>query len=96
MHQYMQECKTYENDPYEYSLFVHGYLIPWYEQQYKAGKIKNGKYHRVLFHTCIGTAKIGTGQHKLHYRGKIDEQSKPSGYGTGVIYPGGNNEGYYT
>ena len=92
----MQECKTYENDPYKYSLFVHGYLIPWYEQQYKAGKIKNGKYHRVLFHTFIGTAKIGTGQHKLHYRGKIDEQSKPSGYGTGVIYPGGNNEGYYT
>ena len=47
MHQYMQECKMYEDDPYKYSFYVHGYLIPWFEQQFKAGKIKSGKYLRV-------------------------------------------------
>ena len=26
---YMQSCKTFENDPENYSLYVHGYFLPW-------------------------------------------------------------------
>ena len=37
---YMQECKEYINDSKKYSLFIHGYLIPWVDQQRADGKLK--------------------------------------------------------
>ena len=30
--QYMNKCKTYEEDPYKYSLYVHGYFLVWLDQ----------------------------------------------------------------
>ena len=41
---YMQECKTYERDFRRYSIYIHGYWLPWLEMQRVAGKIKKGKY----------------------------------------------------
>ena len=28
---FIEKCKTYENDPYRYSIYIHGYLIPWFD-----------------------------------------------------------------
>ena len=30
---YMTQCKMCENDPEKYSLYVHGYFLPWLDQQ---------------------------------------------------------------
>ena len=30
--QYMSKCKEYEDDPYRYSLYVHGYFLVWLDQ----------------------------------------------------------------
>ena len=40
---YMQECKKYENSNYNYSMYVHGYFIPWLQQQRETGNIVKGK-----------------------------------------------------
>ena len=37
--EYMTKCKVYENDPYRYSLYLHGYLLVWLDQQRKRGKL---------------------------------------------------------
>ena len=42
--QYMAQCKEFENDRIRYSLYIHGYLLPWFDQQRKAGKLKQGRY----------------------------------------------------
>ena len=41
--QYQQRYKIYEDDPNYYSMYVHGYFIPWLERQRAAGKLKHGK-----------------------------------------------------
>ena len=28
---YMTKCKQYENDVKKYSLYIHGYLLPWFQ-----------------------------------------------------------------
>ena len=38
--QYMNKCKAYEEDRYQYSLYVHGYFLVWLDQQRKEGKLK--------------------------------------------------------
>ena len=43
--QYMSKCKAYENDRYKYSLYVHGYLFVWLDQQRKEGKLKQGTWN---------------------------------------------------
>ena len=37
---YMTKCKSYEEDPNKYSLYVHGYFRVWLYQQRKADKLK--------------------------------------------------------
>ena len=32
----------------------------------------------------IGKAKLGTGKGKINYKGKLDENNLPFGYGTGI------------
>ena len=41
--EYIENCKSYKDDLKNYSLFIHGYLIPWYDQQRSSGKLKIGK-----------------------------------------------------
>ena len=47
--QYMTMCKSYENDPYRFSLYLHGYFLVWLDQQRKEGKLKQG----MLDHSVI-------------------------------------------
>ena len=37
---YMSKCKKFENDPKNYSIYIHGYFLVWLDQQRKAGKLK--------------------------------------------------------
>ena len=41
--QYMAQCKEYENDEENFSLYVHGYWLIWLNQQRQAGKFTQGK-----------------------------------------------------
>ena len=38
--QYMEKCKEFENDPNRYCFYVHGYLLPMFENQRATGLIK--------------------------------------------------------
>ena len=31
--EYMAQCKTFENDAVKFSLYIHGYLHPWFDRQ---------------------------------------------------------------
>ena len=39
----MQNSKTYEEDLNKYTLYIHGFFIPWLEQQRIDNKIKRKK-----------------------------------------------------
>ena len=39
---YMQECKKLENDYKKFSLYLHGYLLPWFHLLRKSGKLSKG------------------------------------------------------
>ena len=41
--EYMAKCKEYEDDPCNYSYYVHGYLLTLLDQKLKAGELKKGK-----------------------------------------------------
>ena len=41
--EYMDICKSYENDYKMYSLYVHGYWLPYVEQQKAKGLLKEGR-----------------------------------------------------
>ena len=41
--QYISQCKGYMNEIEKYSLYLHGYLLIWFEEQRKAGKLIQGK-----------------------------------------------------
>ena len=36
---YMNDCKKYEEDPFNYTLYVHGYLIPHIDEMRKNGQL---------------------------------------------------------
>ena len=38
--EYMSECKKYENEAQNYTLYIFGYWLPWLNQQRRAGKLK--------------------------------------------------------
>ena len=43
--EYMDKCKQYEHGtPEDYGKYVHGYFIPWLNEQRKTGKLKQSKY----------------------------------------------------
>ena len=41
--EYQLQYKSCENDPYKYSVYIHGYLLPWFEHQRVDGKIHQGR-----------------------------------------------------
>ena len=56
---FMEECKTYENNPLMYSWYVHGYFLPWLDYEREAGRLTNGKtqiYNIIFNEIYLGTA----------------------------------------
>ena len=44
----MMECKDLKNSFDQYSLYVHGYLLPWLDEQRQNGLLKQGKKTKAL------------------------------------------------
>ena len=42
--EHMAKCKEFENDEDKYSLYIHGYLLAWFENQREAGKLKQVRF----------------------------------------------------
>ena len=42
---YNKHCQGCEDDPLTYSKFVHGYLIPMFDQKYPDGLLKQSKFY---------------------------------------------------
>ena len=43
LNQYMDECKKHENNWRKYSLYVHGYFIPWLQMQRETNSLVEGR-----------------------------------------------------
>ena len=39
----MANCKEFECDPENYTLYIHGYLLIWLHKQRQLGKLSHGK-----------------------------------------------------
>ena len=50
LNEFMIECKQYkkEDDIYKYSLYVHGWLIPYIDKMRREGRLTKGKYFSKL------------------------------------------------
>ena len=46
---YLADCKKFEDDFEKYSLYVHGFFIPWLQLQREKGKLKQGRYFPISF-----------------------------------------------
>ena len=40
---YMEVCQKLENNFEKYSIYVHGYFLPWLAQEREAGNLKKGR-----------------------------------------------------
>ena len=83
----MQECKNFENFPgipIKYSLYIHGYLFPWFQQQREQGKIKQSNHPICSNFQFIGDGKIKVqteGNREFEYEGEVDLFGRPCGKG---------------
>ena len=78
----MLECKSYENDARNFTLYINGYFIPWIEQQRANGKIKQGKLFELITllfigNTTVTASKLGEmyvkeNEREMDYDGEID------------------------
>ena len=48
LEEYMLICRKCMNDPEKYHYHVHGFFIPWLDEQRALGKLKQGKDPRIL------------------------------------------------
>ena len=63
--QYMKQNESFENDPLKYSLRIHGYLIPWLDQQRERGNLKEGEFQSSSYHILL------QGEHVLRFLVKV-------------------------
>ena len=49
----MQECKALEDDYMKYSEYIHGFWIPWLEQQRENKRLHSGKYDETILHLLV-------------------------------------------
>jgi len=48
LEKYEKKCMKYLNQPEKYYLYVHGYFLPWLDQQRREGKLKQGTVEREI------------------------------------------------
>ena len=59
--EYRAHYKSYEDDPHDYCMYVHGYFIPWIEDLRAAGKLIQGKLIKDSKYLFLGKAKVFRG-----------------------------------
>ena len=58
LEEYMLKCRKCMNDPNNYHYHVHGFFIPWLDEQRALGKLKQGKDSRLLTLLLIAKTKV--------------------------------------
>ena len=93
--QYTEKCKTYQDNRDKYFFYIHGYWLPWLEQQRRDNRLKQGKYlHRkkkMVFDpiSFALTRVVGAGSRRVRvpflglceYTGEMDQEGNATGYG---------------
>ena len=78
----MEQCKSYESEPKNYHLYVHGYFIPWLEKKRVAGQLKNCKQsQKAHILLVVATTEVKVIGDLCQYQGEIDENGEPCGVG---------------
>ena len=49
LQEYMDRCRSYENDPERYTLYIRGYWLPYLQQQKDKGLLKEGGQSLICF-----------------------------------------------
>jgi len=82
---YMSDCKSYENDWTKFSMYIHGYWIPFLQKEKEEGRLKEGTVTFRIF------------QHDVIYEGLLDEDGKAYGWGTctSLNYPSQSWTGFF-
>ena len=80
LRQYTERCKLHEYDYNKYSLFVHGYLMPWFEKQRAENRFNYSK-KKLRVNDIIERIKINMNGQRLSYLGEFDENKRPCGRG---------------
>ena len=80
---YMDQCKDYEDSKDKYSHYIHGYLLPWLNEQRKAGKLTKGKttYPSSFIHLVTNMKWTNREGHEFIYTGEVDQDGFICGEG---------------
>ena len=82
---FKEECRGCMYSVENYSLYVHGFWLPWLEQQRKEKKLKFGKSFYNFNFCCLGTCSFNMyGVIKYNYSGEIDNDGAATGFGIAV------------
>ena len=86
LNRYMLQCKQLEDEYEKYSLYVHGYFLPWLQQQREAGSLQQGRSKQIFHHTQdLGQRKVFIGSDdKYEYTGELDKDGNACGFGIAV------------
>ena len=71
IHKYLEECREHEDKIQTYSFYVHGFLLPWFQEQREAGKIAIGMKSKPLFFDGA----------EWDYHGELDKNGNACGWG---------------
>ena len=76
----MKNCKAFKNYWKQFSLYIHGFWLPWLERARTEGRIKHGKQQKVIHDSdYLGEKKIKIGKEEYDYKGEIDELGNACG-----------------
>ena len=53
INKYMIECRQFDNNPEKYTLYVHGFLLPWFDEQREAKNLQKGKKVLMIISYCL-------------------------------------------
>lgn len=67
--------------PKKYSAYIHGHLIPWFEEKRADGKLRYGKLFYLLIIKYVGKAQVTLEGNLCNYEGELDESNQPCGIG---------------
>ena len=70
--QFMEDCKKFEDDPYLFTIYIHGWLIPTFEELRSQNKLKKGE------------KTITINGFECKYTGEVDQDNKACGKGSAV------------
>ena len=89
----MLGCKKFENDFENFSLYLHGYWLPYLEQMMEDELLEEGKATSILSELIllrIGTAIFKIDGFNVYYKGLIDVDGEAVGYGVATHESGKN------